>query len=201
MYRGQIIPTLESLMQRLQRDDTGIKCCRETLRKCLLENGFKIKTINKRQVIMESVRLKRWRMEYLITINEYRENGREIVYLDETWFDTHDVPKKGWVDSSGNCTTNAPSNKGKRITIIHAGTKNGFVPGALALSAKNIKDSRVDYHDDTTAELFENWFKTKLLPNIQPNSVIVMDNASYHSRRLNKVSCSNDTKLSIQFIK
>ena len=147
---------------------------------------------------MESARLKKWRMEYLIKINEYRESGRDIVYLDETWFDTHDVPSKGWVDSSDHCRTKAPSNKGKRITILHAGTKNGFVPNALALSAKNIKDSRVDYHDDTTAQLFEDWFKIKLLPNIQPNSVIVMDNASYHSRRLNKVPCSNDTKRTIQ---
>ena len=30
---------------------------------------------------------------------------------------------------------------------------------------------------------FEEWFALKLLPNIPPTSIIVMDNASYHSRR------------------
>ena len=29
----------------------------------------------------------------------------------------------------------------------------------------------------------EEWFQDALLPNISPKSLIVMDNASYHSRR------------------
>ena len=33
-----------------------------------------------------------------------------------------------------------------------------------------------------TGEHFEEWFREKLLPNIPPDSLIVMDNASYHSR-------------------
>lgn len=32
-----------------------------------------------------------------------------------------------------------------------------------------------------TATVFESWFRNQLLTNIPPNSVIVMDNASYHS--------------------
>ena len=32
-------------------------------------------------------------------------------------------------------------------------------------------------------QTFEEWFTHTLLPNIAPNSLIVMDNASYHSRR------------------
>ena len=66
------------------------------------------------------------------------------MYLNETWFDTHDIPKKCWIDSSDLCQTNATHNKGQRITIIHAsGHEHGFVPNALSLSAKNIKDSFV----------------------------------------------------------
>ena len=33
-----------------------------------------------------------------------------------------------------------------------------------------------------TGEHFEEWSEYKLLPNILPNSLIAMDNASYHSR-------------------
>ena len=44
------------------------------------------------------------------------------------------------------------------------------------------KENIGDYHDETTADHFEESFATKLSPNIPPNSLIVMDNASYHSR-------------------
>jgi hypothetical protein len=33
--------------------------------------------------------------------------------------------------------------------------------------------------------LFENWFTNTLIPNLPENSVIVLDNASYHSRQIN----------------
>ena len=39
-----------------------------------------------------------------------------------------------------------------------------------------------DYHDSMNAEAYESWFERRLCPNLEPNSVIVIDNASYHSR-------------------
>ena len=54
-------------------------------------------------VIMESSRLVRHRQDYLRTIQVYRDAKRDIVYLDETWFDTHDVVEYGWVDDSKKC--------------------------------------------------------------------------------------------------
>ena len=44
-----------------------------------------------------------------------------------------------------------------------------------------IQKNTGDYHDEITNH-FEKLFATKYLPNIPPNSFIVMDNASYHSR-------------------
>lgn len=198
MYEEQIVPTLVSLKQRLMKDETNISCSRTSLWRVLSQMGFTYRIINKRQILMESQRLRQWRFDYLKSIKKYRLENRPIIYLDETWFDTHDTPAKGWVDPSGKCQTKAPSNKGKRITILHAGSEDGWVPNSLWLSSKNIKDSSLDYHDDTTAELFEDWFKNHLLPNVPKNSVIVMDNASYHSRQINKVPNSNNTKLEIQ---
>lgn len=168
--------------------------CLETLRGILLDCGFKHKKIDNRMVIMESQRIVELRQEYLRKIKEYRETNREIVYLDETWFDTHDIVKYGWVDNTKNCSLNTPCSRGKRVIILHAGSENGFVPNALLLSAKNITQSSADYHEDMTAVLFEKWFTEQLLPNIPPNSVIVMDNASYHSRILNKIPNNNTKK-------
>lgn len=198
MYQENLVPTIRSLKARLALDDTNISCSITSLWRIVSQMGFKYKKINKRQVLMESQRLQKWRYEYLIKIREYRSLSRPIIYLDETWFDTHETPLKGWSDLSNKCQSKAPSNKGKRITILHAGSKDGWIPNVLLLSAKNIKDSSLDYHEDTTAELFEEWFQTKLLPNIPPNSVIVMDNASYHSRQIKKVPNSSNTKSDIQ---
>lgn len=198
MYAEQRVPTVSMLKFRLSEDETNISCSFTSLRRILSQMGFKYRAIAKKQVVMESQRLRQWRFNYINSIREYRSANRPIIYLDETWFDTHDTPNKGWTDMSEYCQSKAPSNKGKRITIIHAGSEKGFVPNCLLLSAKHIKDSSLDYHQDTNAELFEGWFKNRLLPNIPQNSVIVMDNASYHSRQLKKTPCSNSTKATIQ---
>ena len=49
-----------------------------------------------------------------------------------------------------------------------------------------------------TAKHFEEWFATKLLSNVQPNSLIVMDNASYHSRRSVPLPVKSWTKRRMQ---
>lgn len=192
-YQENKVPTLEMISNKLREYPDYNYRSLETLRCILLECGFKYKKINNRLIIMESRRIVEIRQEYLRKIKEYRESNRTIIYLDETWFDTHDTVNFGWVDTTQKCTLNAPCSRGKRVIILHAGSENGFVPNALLLSAKNITQSSADYHEDMTAVLFEKWFDEQLLPNIPPNSVIVMDNASYHSRILNKVP-NNKTK-------
>lgn len=45
--------------------------------------------------------------------------------------------------------------------------------------------------------LFETWFQEQLLPNLPDNSVIVMDNASYHSKQINKKPTTSTKKAEI----
>ncbi|KAF5286544.1 hypothetical protein FQR65_LT12548 [Abscondita terminalis] len=40
------------------------------------------------------------------------------------------------------------------------------------------------------AATFENWLKQQLLPNLQEPSLIILDNASYHSRLIEKTPSS-----------
>ena len=49
-----------------------------------------------------------------------------------------------------------------------------------------------------TVQHFEEWFHDALMPNIQPNSIIVMDNAPYHSRRLEPVPTMSSRKQVMQ---
>ena len=78
-----------------------------------------------------------------------------------------------------------PIGKGSRLILLHAGGFHGFVPGAMLLFKS--KSTR-DYHEETR------WFKEALLPNLKPNSVIVMDNAPYHSVQLHKPPTAKDRK-------
>ena len=150
------------------------------------KNARYCKTDN-RTAIMESARLVEMRYVFLMKIRALRESGYDIVYTDETWYDTHDDAKKGWSDKTKKCSLNNPVSRGKRIIICHAGSRHGFVKNALLLCGKKFKDAYADYHDNMDSDVFETWFRHQLLPNLHAKSVIVIDNASYHSRQLVKI--------------
>ena len=44
-----------------------------------------------------------------------------------------------------------------------------------------MKGSLADFHQEMNAMNFKKWFEDKLLPALPANSLIVMNNASYHS--------------------
>lgn len=83
--------------------------------------------------------------------------------------------------------------KGKRLIITHIGSEEGFVEGAL-----NVFESKKqgDYHQEMNAENFEDWF-LKTIDKLPENAVIVMDNASYHSRNVEKICTANSKKQEI----
>jgi transposase len=196
LYKENHVATIDTLYNKLV-ENTDVMCSRSTLWRTLTEHGFKYQTINKRLNIMESDRIRKLRYEYLAMIKKFRNEGRFICYLDETWYDTHDTIKKGWIEDKNKCQLNVPHYRGKRIIILHAGSENGWI-GQVLLSAKNIKKCSLDYHEDMSSNLFEEWFKNKLLPVLPEKSVIVMDNASYHSRQIIKVPTSSSSKNEIK---
>ena len=120
---------------------------------------------------------------YLRKIEEYRNEGRPIVYLDETWIHPHYTVKKCWQSDevSGVRTYDSP---GERLIIVHAGGSMGFIPGAALIFKANSKTG--DYHSQMNASNFEKWLKEKLAVNLPFNSVVVMDNAPYHSVQTNR---------------
>lgn len=182
-YSRNVVPSFDAIKNDVKLVPGFPYKSKNTIRKVLHSLGFRYRMLNRRQSIMESQRIIILRNEYLNKIDEARRQNRFIVYLDETWYDTHDIAKKGWSDQSAKCLVNAPPNRGKRIIILHVGNENGFLPNCLLLSAKNILSCSADYHQDMTSALFEKWFEEQLIPNLPPNAVIVMDNAPYHSRQ------------------
>lgn len=130
-----------------------------------------------------------------------RREGRPVVYLDETWANAHDGKDCAWVErdevTGGTLGgIRRPPGKGARLIILGAGGKDGWIPDTTLIfkSRKNTGD----YHDEMTADHFEEWFKTVLLPNLPPNSLIILDNASYHTRRIEPIPCQSWTKKRMQ---
>jgi transposase len=72
-----------------------------------------------------------------------------------------------------------PTGKGERLIIVNAISLNGWVDGAKLIFQAKRKTG--DYHGQMNAELFQKWFSEKLIPNIPDDSLIIMDNASYHN--------------------
>lgn len=105
----------------------------------------------------------------------------DIVWLDETWIYRRGGMKyKCWQHSLDLKSVPVKTiNNGKRYIVIHAGGKHGFVQGAGHVFAS--KSNALDYHGEMNAYNFDQWFRDKLLPNLRPNSLIIMDNASYHT--------------------
>jgi hypothetical protein len=128
--------------------------------------------------------------EFLIL--NYRNEQRKIFYTDESYVNAGLAPSKILHDTSIKTAKEAfdkglttgmkrPNGKGKRIIMIHIGSDEGFVEDAelVWIGGKNGKKSE-DYHDDMDSTKFEAWLQ-RVLPKLPPGSVVIMDNASYHT--------------------
>lgn len=131
------------------------------------------------------------RLRYLCQILEYRQEKPPIVYIDETYFHSSSLAEKSWSDSE-KTGLKKPVSKGQRVIVVHAGGEMGFIPNALLMFKSGLKKG--DYHDDMNFKNYENWLKEKLIPNLQPNSVVVIDNAPYHNVQVNPAPSSSSLK-------
>ncbi|VVC40755.1 Hypothetical protein CINCED_3A007138 [Cinara cedri] len=157
---------------------------RKSLRKILKSLNFKFYKRNRNSILTERIDLITWRQIYLITIKQFREEGRIVYYLDETWLNTGDCVGKAFLEGLSTGPSN-PTNKGKRLIILHIGSDNGFVRGGL-LCFKSKKNTS-DYHNKMNDTIFQDWFE-EVKPLLENNAVIVMDNAPYHSVKSKKIT-------------
>lgn len=182
------VPTLRKLLA-VVKEDLNFDGSHELLRKILISIGFKYKKCqSNRLALIEKPSIASKREYYLKHILENRrlpeELQKNIIYLDESYIHESYNVTKCW-QSTNIAGVQQNVSKGKRWIIVHAGSEKGFVPNALLIfSGKNKQE---DYHSEMNAQNFIKWVTEKLLPNISEPSIIVMDNAPYHSIRTNKV--------------
>jgi hypothetical protein len=82
--------------------------------------------------------------------------------------------------------------KGERLIILHVGVRHGLIPNALIIFKSTQKTG--DYHNEMNVENCIRWLKEKLIPNLEPNSVLMIDNAPYHNMQKDKAPTSNQIR-------
>jgi len=104
---------------------------------------------------------------------------RPEVYLDETYINKNHSCGFTWYFNDDGPLVNKPSGVGPRLILVHAITKDGWVDGAqLVFEAKKRTG---DYHGQMNWDNFSRWFEFQLMPNIPPESIVILDNARYHN--------------------
>ncbi|GJQ85710.1 hypothetical protein Trydic_g13400 [Trypoxylus dichotomus] len=108
-----------------------------------------------------------------------------MVFLDGRWIYSKGNKIRSWQDDTIKGVRKPEGYDGKRFIIVHAGSEQGFISGASLIFASNSKAA--DYHSAMDSSKFEKWATKQLIPNLPPNSFIVMDNAAYHSVVTSKI--------------
>ena len=103
-------------------------------------------------------------------IKMYEHRGRPVVYIDESGF-AHDMPR-----------THGSAPTGQRCDGLCDWQARGRTNAIGALIGKALLTVGL-FQANVTADIFTAWVKQDLLPQLPENSVIVMDNATFHKPR------------------
>jgi hypothetical protein len=125
----------------------------------------------------------RWKgVPYLGAVKKYREEGRPIIYEDETFIPSSHTRSKNWTDDTPSGYM-APVSKGPRLNTVLAEGRTDFIPGALLMCKSHLKTG--DYHRGMNATNYRKRLTEKFIRNLPPKSVLV-DNGPYHNEQFNK---------------
>ena len=192
----KVLPTVKTVLSELRTPESiNYNGGRETLRKLLKEMGFTWRKCSGiRKIIRERTDNVAQRINFLRRIKTFREEGRHIVYTDGTFVNAGHTVSKSW--QSDDIGLDVPFNKGERIIMLLARTKDGFIPGANAVYQTG--SSTGDYHKDKNFENFRKWLEKQLVPNLKSKSVLILDNAAYHNLQQDRCPTSAYRKADIQ---
>ena len=124
----------------------SIKISKSKLTLTLIGLGYTYKEIgDNRRILFDQVSIINDRCNYLRKIKSFREAGYAIVYMDETWVNENHCTDYMWLPNDGSDSPKIPSGKGKRLIVLHAGTRSeGLSDGCDLVFLAKSKDG--DYH-------------------------------------------------------
>ena len=175
--------TLDFIGKRLNTEKIGHKTATTTLWRALIRWGFEFNKGTRSSHLKESDRIIIQRRQYLrLKIANRKTDGNTVrpeVYLDESYINQTHSRDATWYFSDGGSIISKPTGKGRRLIIVNAIDKNGWIPNAKLVFQASKKTN--DYHSNMNWNIFREWFENKLVKSIPENSLIIMDNAAYHN--------------------
>lgn len=111
------------------------------------------------------------RIEYLRTLRQIiiDQGSEDVVYIDEAGFEESTFRPDAW------------SKKGKKIHGERSGQTH---PRTSLIAAKREKEllAPILFPGTTNSVWFNHWLEHHLLPVLNPNSLLIMDNAPFHKK-------------------
>ncbi|OXA46169.1 hypothetical protein Fcan01_18959 [Folsomia candida] len=202
-YSRKEYPSVNSLWQTCRNNEYFPKISESLFRKWLVTKcSFKYRLINKKPVYLERTDIVAQRENYLRKIRQYRAENRKIYFSDETWASPDNTRKYCWemlltnrerqemdqfwsgmiLQDMNNWTGGFLVKSGNgRVIINHIGSEDGFLTDGddIFISKKDVKD----YHGNMDHVRYLTWFE-KILSLVPPKSVLVLDQAPYHRKRV-----------------
>lgn len=188
-HEANYMPTHKDVYEKLKK--MGFPYKRTRLQKELKRLKYAQRRPNPSITMKNVPRIRAWRRAFLLKLAYLKKTypDRPIVSLDETWLNANHRKSKilSRLKDNGELRDGPRIQKsglGARLIIFHAGTKDGFIVGAADVF-KAKKRGKSDYHTDgsmTQERFLKTW--ENLLDHLPPNSIILIDNATYHSERV-----------------
>ncbi|XP_063231084.1 uncharacterized protein LOC134535768 isoform X2 [Bacillus rossius redtenbacheri] len=176
MYAEGLNVTVDTILKEIRERQIDYYGGRSSLHKLLKKMGFSWTTVDGRKALIENENIVLQRIDFLRKYKEEKERG---------------TVSKSWQDKSLQSAKRRTVGDGKMFIVVNAGGRTGFVPGAGLLFVSGQKTA--DYHGEMNGETFLMWFEDMLV-HLEEPSVIIMDNASYHSTQVEKTPATNWTK-------
>ena len=121
-------------------------------------------------------------------VEEFEKQVKDIpkekrCYVDESGFDTYYQREYGWAPEGEKVHDKILGRKFERRSIVAGKIGNEII-------------APLEYRGTMHGELFEKWFEDNLLPVISEDTVIIMDNASFHrKKRLYEIAKRHNRRL------
>lgn len=137
----------------------------------------KLKIRRKKKEFRYGERNREERMKYYRLLREFiKKLGSEnLVFIDESGFEAEPNCVYGWAKKGKKVWGERTGKRGKRVNLIAARKKGGKTLIAPMLLTGS-----------TQASVFEQWLSIYLLPELNQPSILIMDHASIHRKKVIK---------------
>lgn len=170
------LPTIEAILYAVNKDPSLREINYTSLRTLLTDLHFEFTNINGNSIVMENRDLIEWRKKYLTAIQRFRNEGRPIYYLGDTWVSPSDYENNVWHDKTDDLYRMEFL---EGYFLLNIGSDEGFLPDA-GISCIESKFNPVEYNENIKKQVIQEWFGN-ILPILKDNAIIVVDDSPYYS--------------------